>query len=93
MLYHLSLEKINFCKILLGACGIPHVREDGWGLALLFFYQVQDPKCCPGKLGKPAWVLTSVSQDLPESKQPGLSVLAERNPSHSCSLFLLLGGT
>lgn len=91
VLYHLSLEKIKFCKIQLVACEIPHVR--GWmGLDYAFLW-VQDPKCCPGKLGKPAWVLTKVYPEISLSPtQSGLSVPAERDPSHSCSVFLLLGG-
>lgn len=63
------------------------------GVDSAFLLSVQDPKCCPGKLGKPARVLTKVYPEIcPSPTQPGLPVPAERDPSHSYSIFRLLGG-
>lgn len=62
------------------------------GVDSAFPLSVQGAKCCPGKLGKPAWVLTVYPKICLNPTQLGLSVPAERDPSHSCSVFLLLGG-
>lgn len=66
MLYHLSLEKIKFFKIWLVACEIPHVREDGWGLTLLFFFQYKILSAVQGSWGS-SGTNQSVSRDLPKS--------------------------